>query len=278
MAKSRSLHKMVLWVIVFQLLVPLHLFADGAGKFSDLRGTVSLTRAGRDTVPQVDGPVFLKDLISTRERSRAKLLLVNDSIFSVASNSSVEITEALFKDGQGKGVISVLSGSVHSKILKSLSPGSQIEVRTPNAVAGARGTAWLTVVQAGSTEGSPKSVFYALEESISVANPEFPGQTVTVSAGQVTEVEKGSPPAVPVAFSIAAITGILTELEVFVPASGAGSAGGAAGEAAATGISTGTIAGIAAGVAAAIGVAVAATGGGGGTGFTPTHATPSHAK
>ncbi len=260
-------------MLVLQLLLPFPLFADAVGKFTDVRGTVSLTRATKDLKPIGEDPVFLKDIIATKESSRAKLLLVNDSLFSLASNSSVEITEFMFKDGKGKSVMSVTSGKVHTKILRALTPEARLEVRTPNAVAGARGTEWLTVIEPEKENSPSKSTFYTLGQSISVTNPEFPDQTVTVNSGQFTEVKKGFPPTAPAAFGLAAILGILAELGAAPGAGGAGASGAAAGLAAAGGVAVGTVVGITAAVAAGIAGTVAATSGGGdsGGGTTPAH-------
>jgi hypothetical protein len=270
--------KLVLWVVAFQLFFPFQLLAEGVGKFIDVRGDVALRRAAEEKKPVVSDPVFVKDLIRTKERSRAKLLLINNVQCSVASNSTMEISEFLLKDGKGSSALSVTSGAVHTKILKMLTPEARLEVRTPNAVAGARGTEWLTVVTPGGGDTLLKSDFYTFEEKISVVNPEFPSQAVTVNAGEYTEVKKGFPPTTPVAFSIAAIIGILSDLGL--PAPGAGAAAGAAGQtagvAAASGIGAGTVAGIAAGAAAIAAGVIAATGGGGGSGSAPVHASPSH--
>ncbi len=268
---SGPLSKMILWLLVFQLFLPFPLFAEGVGKFIDVKGTVSLKRASGSLTPAVDDPVFVKDLITTKEKSRAKLLLANNVQCSVASRSSLEITAFLLKDGKESSVLSVTSGAVHTKILKMLTPEAKIQVRTPDAVAGARGTEWLTVLEEPS-EGAPsKSVFYTLDKSITVSNPEFPAQDVTVNAGQYSEVVKGRPPTIPAAFSMMAIIGILINLGVPAPA-GAGTAGGLAGHAAAAGISAGTIAGVVAGAAAVIaGTAAATGGGGGGSGVAATH-------
>jgi hypothetical protein len=278
-----SIRKFILWLVVFQLFFPLQLLAEGVGKVIDVRGEVALKRASGTAKPQVNDPVFVKDTLRAGEKSRAKLLLVNNTQVSVGSGSSLEITEFLVKDGKESGALSLTSGAVHTKILKALTPEARFEVRTPNAVAGARGTEWLSVVTAGTGAVPPKSDFYTFEEKISVVNPEFPDKGVVVKAGEYTEVVKGFPPTAPVAFSVAAILGVLAELGVSAPGaagganSAAGQAGSTEGAGAAAGMGAGTMVGIAAGAALLIGGVIAATGSGGGgagVGLTTTHRNP----
>lgn len=237
----------IIFLFVLQLVCPIPIFADALGKFTLVKGNVSLERRGKFLVSGVETPVFNKDLITTGEKSRAKLLLIDDSLLVIGQNSSLEITEYFITGDKREGVFSLSSGKLYTKVKKFLTPDSKFEVHTPTAVAAARGTEWISVV-----ESNPGSAFYSLKYPIIVFNPEFPTQRVTVNEGQFTVVAVGALPTVPVAFSIPMIGLILKELGVvFEGAAGAGA--GAAG--AGTGTGAGA-AGAGAGVAATAGITV----------------------
>jgi len=250
-------------------LFPVSLLADTVGKFSEIRGNVSLTREKATIKPKVDDGLQIKDLVSTGKRARTKLLLGDDSMLSVGQNSKLEITQFLIERGKRTSILSLKAGTMHTKIAKAFEKGSRFELNTPTAVAGVRGTEFLTVISE-----NPGVTFYALSESITVYNPAFPTQIVTVAAGNFTTVALGAIPTIPAVFTPAMIQGIMEQLGVSMPATGAGAgaatAGAQAGAGAAAGVGAGTIAAVAVGAAVvAAGVAAATSGGGGGV--TPTH-------
>jgi len=284
-----SLRYFFILFIVIQLAFPLPIFAETIGKFADIRGDVTLEREKAKLKPNVNDNVKTKDFVTTGNLSRARLLLTDDSLLNIGHNSKVEITEYLLEKNKRQSIVSLRTGALHTKVEKFLDPDSKFEVRTPTAVAGARGTKWLTVV----TDNSGTTI-YAISQSVSVFNPAFPTQIVTVTAGNFTTVLAGAIPIVPVPFSAAALQGIMNQwnLVVFQPGAAApgaattgttttgtattgaaGAAGTTAGTATAAGIGAGTVAAGVAGAAAIAAGIVAATGS---TGTTTTHTTPAH--
>lgn len=282
-----SLRYFFILFIVIQLALPLPIFAETIGKFADIRGDVTLEREKAKSKPNVNDNVKTKDFVTTGNLSRARLLLTDDSLLNIGHNSKVEITEYLLEKNKRQSIVSLRTGALHTKVEKFLDPDSKFEVRTPTAVAGARGTEWLTVVT-----DNPGTTIYAISQSVSVFNPAFPTQVVTVTAGNFTTVLAGAIPTVPVPFSAAALQGIMNQwnLVVFQPGAAApgaattgttttgtattgaaGAAGTTAGTATAAGIGAGTVAAGVAGAAAIAAGIVAATGS---TGTTTTHTTP----
>ena len=258
-------------LLALQILFPVQLFADVVGKFNEVRGDVSLLRAKVTDTPKVGDAVQTKDVVATGDKARAKLLLTDDTLLSVGQKSNLEVTEYLLDKNRRSSVVLLKAGAMHTKVEKFLDPGSKFEVHTPTAVAGARGTEWLTVISE-----NPGTTFYALQNAITVFNPELPTQVVTVGAGQFTTVAAGFAPTIPAAFAPAAIGGIMGEVGAAMPtgaATGAGAAGASAGVAAGAGIGVGTIAIGAAVVAAGLAVAGASSGS---NSTTPTPATHSH--
>lgn len=268
--KEFKVCRFLVFALVLNFILPLPLLADSIGKFRDVQGNVSLTRAKTDSRPRTGDNVELDDLVSTRERARTKISLSDNTLLTLGQNSKLTITRYLLSPQKKTGVISLKMGTLHSQIQKTMD--SSFEVHTPNAIVGARGTAWLTVAEV--VNGVLQTKVYVLEGTVTVFNAAIPGQIVTLTAGQFTTVIGGLAPALPAAFEPVVVEGIMSELGV----SGAEAVGAAAGSAITQGITVGTIpVGIAVG-AAMIGAAIAAgsSGGGGGGYTTPTHTTTSH--
>ncbi len=253
MKANKMLKYFFVLFIASQIVFPIPIYADTIGKFQDLKGDVSLERARAKLKPAMNDPVLTKDLVITGKQSRTKLTLTDDSLLNIGQNSKVEITEFLLEKNKRQSIVSVKTGALHTKVEKFLDPQSKFEVHTPTAVAGARGTEWLTVV----TE-NPGTSIYAISQSVSVFNPAFPAQVVTVNAGNFTTVLAGAIPTAPAPFSAAALQGIINQwgLTGIQPgAAGAGAGAGAGETGAGAGAGAGTGAGAGAGAAAGTGVA-----------------------
>ncbi|MCX8110377.1 MAG: FecR family protein [Syntrophorhabdaceae bacterium] len=169
-------------------------FADTIGRFTDIRGDVSLKRTKITTRPAINDPIIIKDLVITGEVARTKLMLIDSSLLTIGNNSRVEITDFLLDKDTRKGIILVKSGALHAKAESLAVPNSRFEIRTPTAVIGARGTEWFT-----ETEEEGTSI-YSMSQSINVYNPAYPNQIVTVPENHFSRVKKGSVPAPPQAY------------------------------------------------------------------------------
>jgi len=208
-------------LLIFSQIFPCTLLAeDSAGKFTYITGNASVKRAEKVLTPVVGDPIFTKDLVSTQDKSRAKILLVDESLLTIGPNSTLEITESMIKDGKRTDIITLTLGKLHTKVEKLLTPEERFEVHTPTAVAGVRGTEWVSIVK--ETNPSTISSFYVLKGSLFVQNPEFPTQGVTVLQGQHTIVPKGAPPSPPSPFSLPTVKETLDDLDIKPPPTGQG--------------------------------------------------------
>jgi hypothetical protein len=80
--------------------------------------------------------VFLQDRVTTGDRSLVKMLLGGKALVTVRERSQLIITEV-----PGRSTIDLESGKVALSIAREkMAPGEVINFRTPNAVAGVRGT------------------------------------------------------------------------------------------------------------------------------------------
>lgn len=249
--RTKPIMRLLICLLVFQLACPLPLFAQVAGEFIEVVGDVTIQRAAKIFQPKAKDPVYVKDVIATGVKSRAKLSMLDQSSLTLGSRAKMEVREFYLRGENRTGVFSLSLGKLHAVAVKSLGARSRFDIHTPTAVAGVRGTEWISVVEV--IQNATTSSFYTLQESITVFNTTLPSQVVTVGAGQFTVVAAGIAPTIPAAFSPAVIQSMTMELGAAAPAgatgaTGAVAAGTEAGAAAAAGVEVGTVA---AGAAAA---------------------------
>lgn len=152
-------------------------------------GTVRIkTPASPDWIGAREGMIIKEgDIIKTEADSRAELAFGErlDNIINVFPNSQLVISSL------DPGLVKLEEGRVFS-LIKKLGKGSSFEVRTPTAVAGARGTGWGTSFLNSLTQvqGFEKSVYVAgLDENNNLSGlkdmPEGFGTSVPKGGGPV---------------------------------------------------------------------------------------------
>jgi hypothetical protein len=272
----KSLRNLLILAVVIQLIIPLPVLAAAVGEFTVVMGDVTLMRKGRTIKPTVKTAIETKDVIVTGKSAMAKIALTDGSELTIAQRSKLEIKDYLFQKQKRSASFSLSFGKLRSQVKKHFGRDSSYQVYTPTAVAGVRGSEFVSLVELAGTQGTSQSTFYAVEETLTVYNPELAAQVVTVDAGNFTVVAAGSAPSAPAAFSPAVLEGVMGDLVSQVPTV-TGAAATAAGETAAAatvaGIAAGTVAAVAAGAAVITAVIVTST-----TSSTTTthHATTAH--
>lgn len=111
---------------------------ERAGVITTLNGRASLARsAPPQTLPlKFKDDVFGRDRIATAEESLVRVLLGNKALVTVRELSTFTITEEV-----QRAVVDLQSGKIGVAAARQLfRPGERLEIRTPNAVAGIRGT------------------------------------------------------------------------------------------------------------------------------------------
>src|SRR5437016_397339 len=140
--------------------------APKAGVVTTLEGNVTATRATQPVPLKFKDDVLLQDKIATGEQSLARMLLGGKAVVTVRERSVLTITEI-----PGRSTIEIDSGKFALAVAREkMRPGEEIQIRTPNAVAGVRGTVVITEVerQGAQTTGNPAVVtnFYVLRGTI----------------------------------------------------------------------------------------------------------------
>ena len=173
---------------------------ERAGVVTTLEGNVTVSRAA---LPQpaplrFKDDIFVRDRISTSKDSIARILLGGRAVVTVREHSTVTITEA-----PGVATVDVAVGRVAVAVAREkMRPGDVVHVKTPNAVAGIRGTVIVAEVF-----DADHSVVTVLKGTIDVRRLETGvavGAAVIVNALQRVSVTGGGPVSAPQAIAPAA--------------------------------------------------------------------------
>ncbi|MBA4374222.1 MAG: hypothetical protein C0402_15330 [Thermodesulfovibrio sp.] len=157
------------------------------GSIREMRGTGEILREKQKREAQKNEPVFRTDTVRTFDKSRAKLLFIDDSLVMVGEKSTFRISEH-FRDNKNISVFNLVDGVMNVIVGKS-----GFEVRTPTAVTAARGTSYLVWVDGNKTG---LAVTEGKVDFSEVNAP--PDRKMTIPAGRTSIVEVGKPPVVAV--------------------------------------------------------------------------------
>jgi hypothetical protein len=175
---------------------------ERAGVVTTLEGKVTVVRASSPELTPLKfrDAIFVRDRIATGKESFARILLGGKAVVTIREFSAVTITEV-----PGVATVAVGSGRVAVAVARErMRPGDLVEVRTPNAVAGIRGTVIVaevfdaqhsvitvlkgvidvTRLDAGRAAG-PATVLNALQQvTVSGPNPVSAPQSISIDAAQ----------------------------------------------------------------------------------------------
>ncbi len=156
------------------------------GNVKDLRGSGSIMREKQTEDARKNDPVFRADTVKTLDKSKMKLLFVDDSLLMIGENSKVVISTHIDKKGK-TNVFNLLDGTVNVIVGKS-----GLEIHTPTSVSTARGTSYVVWVE---NDGTQKTGVAVSEGRVEVRNgEETVSEKIVVPAGRMSFVEKGKIP------------------------------------------------------------------------------------
>jgi hypothetical protein len=116
--------------------------APKAGEVSRVEGTVAVARpATPDGAPlKRKDNIFVRDLVTTGELSKAQLLLGGKATVTMREQSALRITEV-----PGVSTVEITGGMLKLVVAKDrMKAGERIDVKTPNAITAVRGTTIVT--------------------------------------------------------------------------------------------------------------------------------------
>jgi len=127
------------------------------GIIKSFEGEATFERHKTKTVVPVTGnePVLFKDIAETAEESRMELQFDDQSVLTLGEETSLEVNEMIFdpKKKTRKTVVNVAYGKIRVKASKLGAARNDLEIVTPTAVIGVRGTEFaVSVDKEGATE------------------------------------------------------------------------------------------------------------------------------
>src|SRR5437773_3671226 len=133
-------------LLVALLAAPLAVYAQAtkAGVVTVVEGNVIKRRVALPDSPlKFKDDVFMQDTVTTGDQSLARLLLGGKAVVTVRERSVLTITEV-----PGRSTIDLQSGKFALAVAREkMGAGEEIQIRTPNAGAGVRGTVVVTEVE-----------------------------------------------------------------------------------------------------------------------------------
>jgi hypothetical protein len=208
-------------VLLLLIVCPALAWAQSSGSTNRNVGVVT-TLAGEATVARATLPspqplrfkddVFLRDRISTAERSIVRVLLGGKALITVRELSALTITE-----DTGRSTIDLSSGKVAMGVLRQrMRPGEVIEIRTPNAIAAIRGTVLVVelIREPGGSSGAPRytTKVHVLHGLVEVSDPNNPGAPPAQVGALESWSRTGSDPAALVPISPTAVEQVFAGL------------------------------------------------------------------
>lgn len=169
----------LLFGVPFLILVlgaPLPVWAQGpreVGVVTALSGKADLKRG---EVPQLAtlklrDPLAVRDVVETREESLARILLLGKATVTVRELSRFEIREETRPDGTQRAGIDLVAGRIRVMVAPRLMrAGDEIQIRTPNAIVGIRGSEGVVEVMS-LPDGTPRTVVTGVAGEFEVTLP-----------------------------------------------------------------------------------------------------------
>lgn len=152
-------------IISLLLIATLSWSADDKAIVSYMEGAVSKSRDGKDWKPLSKGDALTEgDSIKTGAKSRLELTLFDGSKVRFSEGTNFKVDALMFKEEESSLGIDVFFGKAWAKVSKG-KKGSRFEVKTPNAVAGVRGTIYRIDVN-----NDTSSLVRVYEGEVSVGN------------------------------------------------------------------------------------------------------------
>lgn len=171
------------------------------GVLKVVKGDVSIIgKDGKTAKAKLGGKVYPLDKIKTGANSRAKIVMIDNNEINISPDSMIEIKSYEFKpeDGKKNVVLDVMYGKLRAKVNQKYDgEENKFQVKTKSAVAGVRGTDFIT----GYDRKDNSTKIVTFEGKVQFGLPGANGKienAVMVGVGQTTSVVGSAPPPPPV--------------------------------------------------------------------------------
>lgn len=181
--------RLLLTLLLFCVVASPGHAATVAGQVVELKGAVFISGPGKSPAQaQFKQPVHVGDVIETKEGT-AKILFVDDTVLTLKEKSKTLVSQFLFNEKAKKRstVLEVPFGKVRTVVGKFFGEKEAVEIKTPTAVAGIRGT------DVGALVGLKATTFYCFDGKFAASNVKMPDQMVEVGKGMSIQVMQDIP-------------------------------------------------------------------------------------
>lgn len=183
----------ILFLVSSILLLSVSVMAgnkEGFAKIVRIKGEVSIKRRGGDKSfkAAVGMRLVEGDSIYTQKDGNVTVVLDNNNQMTIGTDSVVNLAEMKkLSKNSAKTVVSVKKGSIFSNIKKKLTEKEIYQIKTPNAVAGVRGTKFYVNVQGND------SFVYVLEGKVRLESV-VGKKSIYVKRGELAKAENNDNP------------------------------------------------------------------------------------
>ncbi len=213
-------------IILAVLFVPTSQAEAACGKFVVVKGSVQVgfAKEKRSDRARVGTEVCAGDTISAAADSRAKIKMVDNNELNISPDTVMKIAAYEYKpeEDKRKVLLDVLKGKVRSTVKQKYDgQANTFQVKTKAAVAGVRGTDFI----ASYDPSVGRLEIVTFEGRVEVGRLDQGGRlmpSVSVTAGQMTEVLMGQSPEVPKAVPASELKQMDSGSQAAMPSPGAG--------------------------------------------------------
>jgi len=180
-----SITILITFILMTALTLPA-LAKEEVGSVVAVRGRTIIDRDAKAAEAKVKDNILFNDTVSTLEASKAKMLFIDDSVLTLGEKSKVVIKEFIYsKEKGGKSIFNLIDGKMRTVVGKT-----GFEVRTPTAVAAARGT--VILFETGIKDGKKFTTIICLEGELNITSidPSVSG-SITLTAGMMITIFEG---------------------------------------------------------------------------------------
>ena len=170
----------------------------GVGVVTTLTGKADLKRPQAPEAPlKLRDALFVRDVVDTHKESLARVLLMGKSSVTVRELSRFELREETRPDGAQRVIIDLAEGKIRVMVARRLmKPGDEVQIRTPNAIAGVRGSDGIIEVTT-LPDGRPQTVVLvasgAFEVTAPSTRPIAMAETLSDASQGIRVAQAGSP-------------------------------------------------------------------------------------
>lgn len=177
-------------------------YSESSGSFTVVKGDVQIiSKDGKSEKAKIGKKVVPSDTIVSGKDSRAKVVMIDKNIINISPETKITLEKYIYDPSTGDKQVSldVTYGKVRATVEQKYDgEKNKFHIKTPSAVAGVRGTDFLTSYSTQSRE----TKIITFEGRVAVGAPGPGGNIVNpvyVNPGQMTTATQGSAPTPPTA-------------------------------------------------------------------------------